>query len=120
MCGGLGRTIMSRSVCRLDRLEPRLLFADTRAYGIDVSHWQGAINWASAYGAGKVFAWTKATEGVTYDDPTLAANMGGAKNAGVLIGPYHFARPENNAAVDEANHFVASAKNYFTNGYLRP
>src|SRR5438874_13175319 len=73
----------------IDRLEPRLLFAgDKGPYGIDVSHWDGTINWPSVFAAGKVFAWQKATEGVTYNDPTLATNMSGAKAAGVPIGAY--------------------------------
>src|SRR5437762_10876157 len=104
----------------IEPLESRLLLADTRPYGIDVSHYDGTINWAQVYGAGKVFAWQKATEGVTYNDPTLATNMSGAKGAGVLIGPYHFARPENNTAAAEAQHFLDVAKQYMTNGYLRP
>jgi GH25 family lysozyme M1 (1,4-beta-N-acetylmuramidase) len=104
----------------IDTLERRILFADTRPYGIDTSHWDGTITWTQVHAAGKVFAWQKATEGVTYDDPTLGTNMGGAKNAGVLIGAYHFARPENNSAADEVTHFVASAKQYMTFGYLRP
>jgi GH25 family lysozyme M1 (1,4-beta-N-acetylmuramidase) len=104
----------------IEPLESRLLFADTRPYGIDVSHYDGTINWSQVYAAGKVFAWQKATEGVTYNDPTLATNMSGAKSAGVLIGAYHFARPENNTADAEAAHFVAQAGKYMTYGYLRP
>lgn len=104
----------------IETLERRMLFNDTRPYGIDVSHWQGTINWNSVYAAGKVFAFTKATEGVTYNDPTMITNMTGAKNAGVFIGPYHFARPDNNTAVAEAQHFLERAGAYMTNGYLRP
>src|SRR5690606_22115081 len=33
--------------------------------GIDVSHWQGAINWTSVRNAGIQFAWIKATEGTS-------------------------------------------------------
>jgi GH25 family lysozyme M1 (1,4-beta-N-acetylmuramidase) len=104
----------------VDCLERRLLFADTRPYGIDTSHWDGTIDWNSVYGAGKVFAWQKATEGVTYNDPTLATNMSGAKNAGVLIGAYHFDHAETNSAATEAQHFIDTAKAYMTNGYLTP
>ncbi|GAA2332337.1 hypothetical protein GCM10010431_64080 [Streptomyces kunmingensis] len=34
--------------------------------GIDVSNWQGSINWDAVRGAGIEFAWMKATEGTTY------------------------------------------------------
>ena len=42
--------------------------------GIDVSHWQGTVNWTSVRNSGKVFALCKATEGTTYTDPTFATN----------------------------------------------
>src|SRR5512132_983163 len=57
-------------------LEKRLLMS--RVQGIDVSHWQGTINWASVAGAGKEFAFCKATEGINYVDPTVGTNTAGA------------------------------------------
>src|SRR5262245_8479872 len=101
-------------------LEPRRLMA--RALGIDVSHYQGTINWTSVAAAGKVFAFEKATESTNYTDPTLATNMTGGKNAGVLMGCYHFARPDTSAndAVNEANYFVSVAGKYITTGWLHP
>ncbi len=89
-------------------------------FGIDVSHHQGAIDWSLVYADGKVFAFVKATEGVTYNDPQFVTNMNGGTNAGLLMGAYHFARPDNNSAVDEANHFVQVAGPYIGNGYLPP
>jgi GH25 family lysozyme M1 (1,4-beta-N-acetylmuramidase) len=48
--------------------------------------------------------------------------MKNAKAAGMLIGSYHFAHPLNNpgtnGAIAEAQHFLAVAKPYITNGYL--
>src|SRR5437764_10721112 len=78
--------------------------------GIDVSHYQGTINWMSVKNAGTSFAVCKATESTNYKDPTLLANYAGMKAAGIIRGAYHFARP----AVDP----VAQA-NYFIN-YVRP
>src|SRR5215210_3716494 len=102
---------MSRSL--IESLESRTLM--TRVPGIDVSHWQGTINWASA-AAGKQFAFTKATEGTTYVDPTVATNTSGAQNAGLLTGVYHFAHPDTDTAASEAQHFVAAAAQYAANG----
>ena len=34
--------------------------------GIDVSHWQGSINWSKVKASGKQFAFMKATESTTY------------------------------------------------------
>ncbi len=88
--------------------------------GVDVSHHQGNINWSAVYASGKVFAFVKATEGVTYNDPMFVSNMVNGHNAGVLMGAYHFARPDNNSAVDEARHFVQVARSYIGAGWLPP
>jgi len=88
--------------------------------GIDVSHHQGSINWTAVYADGKTFAFVKATEGVTYNDPRFVANMTNGTHAGVLMGAYHFARPDNNSAQAEARHFLQVAGPYIGNGYLPP
>ena len=87
--------------------------------GIDVSHNNGTINW-SQISVNKVFAWAKATEGYTFNDPNFSTNMVNGSNAGVVMGAYHFARPDNNTAVDEANHFVSIAGSYIGTGFLPP
>jgi GH25 family lysozyme M1 (1,4-beta-N-acetylmuramidase) len=71
--------------------------------GIDVSHYQGAINWTSVRNAGIRFAFIKATEGTSYLDPSFAANYVGAYNAGVIRGAYHFARPAASSGAVQAN-----------------
>ena len=76
--------------------------------GIDVSHWQGTIDWLQVAGAGKSFAIAKATEGVGYKDDKYDQNKAGAMGNGLKFGAYHFARPENNA-VREADWFVDNA-----------
>lgn len=58
--------------------------------GIDVSHWQGAVNFAAVKRAGYSFAILKATDGVL-SDPTFAANRALARAAGLTVGAYHFA-----------------------------
>ena len=45
--------------------------------GLDVSAYEGDIDWAKVVAAGKSFAFVKATEGVTYVDPTFAKNWAG-------------------------------------------
>lgn len=61
--------------------------------GIDVSHWQGPIQWPAVRSAGKYFAFIKVTEGTNYTDPSFSQNWAGAKAAGILRGAYHFFRP---------------------------
>ncbi|MEK4097822.1 GH25 family lysozyme [Bacillus sp. FSL E2-0195] len=73
---------------------------------IDVSHWEGNINWNAVKSSGIPAAYAKATEGVNYIDPTFVQNVQAARDANVLIGAYHFAHPEQNDAISEAKHFV--------------
>lgn len=77
-------------------------------YGIDVSHWQGTINWSSVSRTSVDFALAKATQGRTYNDPTYRTNRAGAKAAGIRFGAYHYASPDlsTNDAIAEADHYV--------------
>lgn len=81
---------------------------------IDVSKWQGDVDWSKVKAAGISAAYAKSSEGVTFTDPTFAQNVKNAKAAGIPIGAYHFARPENNDATAEAKHFVSLLKQYPT------
>lgn len=58
--------------------------------GIDVSKWQGDIDWRKVRAAGIDFAYIKATEGGDHIDPKFLQNWEGAKRAGVPRGAYHF------------------------------
>ena len=58
--------------------------------GIDISKWQGPIDWASVKGAGTQFAFIKATEGGDHVDERFRENWEGARRAGVPRGAYHF------------------------------
>ncbi len=77
--------------------------------GIDVSHWQGAIDWDAVAADGVEFAFIKATEGGDYVDPRFAANWSGAQRAGVVRGAYHFFRPQTDA-VAQAEHFLRTVQ----------
>ena len=62
--------------------------------GIDVSHYQGYINWAEAARDAHVqFVYLKATEGSNYVDDTYQTNLREAHRHGLKVGPYHFFRP---------------------------
>ena len=79
--------------------------------GIDISHWQGTIDWTKVAGAGKEFAFMKATDDVDYVDPTFVTNRAQARANGLLVGAYHFARPDPSPgdARREARFFVKVA-----------
>lgn len=63
---------------------------DLPVHGIDVSKWQGKIDWAAARQAGTRFAFIKATEGGDHVDERFLENWYGAKQAGIPRGAYHF------------------------------
>ena len=66
--------------------------------GIDVSSYQATIDWAEVKDGGVQFAIAKATEGVTVQDSSFAANWAGMKSNGVIRGAYHFFHPQDDGA----------------------
>ncbi len=73
------------------RVHPRVARAQARPIqGIDVSKFQGKIDWASVRSGGTRFAFIKATEGGNLVDERFVENWDGAKQAGVSRGAYHF------------------------------
>jgi len=77
--------------------------------GIDVSTWQGTIDYAKVKAAGKRFVVAKATEGIGFTDPKWLTNKTNAMAAGLAFTGYHFARPDGNPTkpVQEADWFVS-------------
>jgi lysozyme len=78
--------------------------ADYPIQGIDVSKYQGTIDWNAVASSGVKFAWIKATEGGDHIDEQFQANWQGAKQVGIAHGAYHFmywCRPP----IQEANWF---------------
>jgi lysozyme len=79
--------------------------AQTR--GLDVSHFQGTVDWPQVAQAGYAFAFIKATDGITYVDPMFAANWAGAKAAGLLRGAYHFFEADDDPQQQAASYLNA-------------
>ncbi len=61
-----------------------------RLDGIDVSQFQGEIDWQAVRASGIVFAFARALEGESIHDSRFAANWQGMKDAGVVRGAYDF------------------------------
>src|SRR5579875_3824755 len=78
--------------------------------GIDVSNNNGSIDWPAVSKAGYSFAFCKATEGLTYRDPTFAQNAHGAALAGLITGAYHYAHPGDGDPVAEADALCDAAQ----------
>lgn len=60
--------------------------------GIDVSKWQGTIDWSAVKASGIEFAILKAggSDAGFYRDPMFETNYSGAKAAGIPVGAYYF------------------------------
>lgn len=59
-------------------------------HGIDVSKYQGTIDWEQVRAAGVSFVFIKATEGGDRLDERFRENWEGARRAGIARGAYHF------------------------------
>lgn len=67
-----------------------------RPSGIDVSRWQGPIDWQAVKSAGIAFASIRATIGDSYTDDRFTQNWQGAGAAGIFRAAYHVLRPDHN------------------------
>jgi lysozyme len=89
--------------------------------GPDLSMWNVGIDWDKA-AEHSDFVFLKASEGRSWEDPTLVERVDLARQAaqreGLIVGYYHFARPDNNPSRTEARHFVKTVRE--AGGYLGP
>ncbi len=91
---GPAATRMSSAVARFDDSDPW----DWQAvapwhypvHGIDVSKYQGEIDWPRVRGSGASFAFIKATEGADHTDERFLVNWLAAARAGMPRGAYHY------------------------------
>jgi lysozyme len=74
--------------------------------GPDVASYQGYPDWQAVAASGMRFAFTKATEGCSYFNPSFGYNWSGIASAGLVRGAYHFAQPDDNAPEREADWFL--------------
>lgn len=99
-----------------------------RAVGIDISNFQTVTSWSNVKTNGTAgtttddtsFVYAKATEGFTFNDAKFVSHANGAASAGIPLGAYHFARPGNNSAASEAQHFYDVISTRLTAGNLIP
>ncbi len=65
--------------------------------GVDVSYYQGKINWTKVKASGIDFGIARTSDGTTFKDPRFEENWAGMKAAGVVRGVYQFFRPGQSA-----------------------
>lgn len=78
--------------------------------GIDISHHNSVIDWASVKNAGIEFVIAKASEGTTEKDPLFKAHYSEAKASGLLFGAYHFFHAGSDP-MDQVKNFSEQIKN---------
>ena len=61
--------------------------------GVDVSTYQGQVDWAAAKKDGVAFAFARASDGLTHPDAQFTRNWQVMKTDGILRGAYQFFRP---------------------------
>ncbi|OLF13234.1 lysozyme [Actinophytocola xanthii] len=88
--------------------------------GIDVSGWQGNVDWPAQWNAGKRFVWAKATEGTGYENPYFAQQYNGSYNQGFIRGAYHFALPDRSSGAAQANYFSNNGGGWSGDGRTLP
>jgi GH25 family lysozyme M1 (1,4-beta-N-acetylmuramidase) len=88
-------------------------------YGIDVSSYQGNIDW-SVVAPHVNFVYAKATEGTYYTNPYFANQYNGPYNAGKIRGAYHFGIPNNSGGATQADYFIAHGGGWSADGKTLP
>lgn len=115
----------SNSYTKKRALEPQGLNSDgVDAYatvpGIDVSGWQENVDWSHWWDEGKRFAYVKATEGTSYENPYFAQQYNGSYDVGMIRGSYHFALPNSSSGAEQANFFVDNGGGWSDDGKTLP
>ena len=83
-------------------------------HGIDVSHYQGNINWEKLANNKEArfplhFIFMKATEGGDHGDDTFSQNFGQARKYGFIRGAYHYFIPKTDAC-KQADFFIRTVQ----------
>ena len=99
---------------------PAFEAAVAQTAGMDVSSHQGNVNWTTAWANGARFAYVKATEGTTYQNPNFAQQYNGSFNVGMIRGAYHFALPDRSSGATQGNFFVSHGGGWSNDGKTLP
>jgi len=65
--------------------------------GIDVSYYQGTIDWTAVAGGGVKYAFVRVSDGTGFSDPKFDSYWAGSRSAGIVHGAYQFFEPADDA-----------------------
>ncbi len=74
-------------------------------HGVDLSHWQGDVDFKLLRQAGVKFCFLKFTEGTTHIDKRAITYLRDARTQGLPTGAYHYYQPKYHP-IDQAEHFL--------------
>ena len=87
--------------------------------GIDISAYQGNVNWP-AVAPYIDFVYIKAAEGTYYTNPDFAQQYNGSYQNGLIRGSYQFAIPSNSSGAAQADYFIAHGGGWSADGKTLP
>ncbi len=94
------------------------LITGSGTLGIDVSRWNGTIDWSAVKNSGVNYAiircgYRGSSSGALIEDSMFRTNIQGAVNAGIKVGVYFYTQATTEAeAIEEASFVVSMIKNY--------
>ncbi len=86
------------------------LMKDYNVHGVDVSSYQGDINWNALYEQGVAFAFIKATEGSSHIDAYFKENWNNIYRTPLRYGAYHFMSFESPGET-QAKNYISTVDN---------
>jgi len=87
--------------------------------GMDISYYEGTVNWTSVKNAGIKFAFIRVSDGTGFHDPKFASYWADAAAHGIIRGPYQFFRPTQGIDA-QADLMISSLGGHYTPGDLPP
>lgn len=94
------------SILMLKNTFNRIFVSGYTTCGVDVSEYQGKIDWDTLHRENVTFAFIKATEGSSYVDPYFSDNWISAHDSGIIPGAYHFFSFDSKAET-QAENFIS-------------
>ncbi|MEV0401727.1 GH25 family lysozyme [Actinoallomurus sp. NPDC050550] len=88
--------------------------------GLDVSGWQGNVDWNAVKANGAEFAYVKATESTTYHSSFFPQQFNGAHDVGIVRGAYHYAIPNKASGAAQADYFADNGGGQTGDGITLP
>lgn len=117
---GLEQKLSIRATTESDGMSTQATYMPPGIQGLDVSSYQGNVNWQEQRNMGALFAYVKATESLSYLNPNFSSQYSGSRNVGMIRGAYHFAIPNVSSGAAQANFFAANGGAWSGDGSTLP